>query len=131
MLHQSGFDMMACKLFDSVREIGTTAEGQEIRHVVKQFGHKLLDETKNVYRCTIMLERSTSQKPFAEVLRLPRPSQVDDWNLYKKLLGEEYRTCEGETAFEKWADLEEEQQTEKEQFIKASALKEGIDGIHW
>ncbi|PVH78591.1 hypothetical protein DL98DRAFT_239405 [Cadophora sp. DSE1049] len=95
-------------------------------HVVKQFGHKLLDETKNVYRCTIMLERSTSQKPFAEVLRLPKPSQLDDWELYKKLMGEEYRKREGEPAFEKWMDLEEEQQADKEQFVKSRALQEGI-----
>ncbi|KAH7393332.1 PUA-like domain-containing protein [Cadophora sp. MPI-SDFR-AT-0126] len=95
-------------------------------HVVRQFGHKLLDETKNVYRCTIMLERSTSQKLLAEILRLPKPSQLDEWRLYRKLIGEEYRKREGESAFEKWTDLEEEQQAEKEQFLKARALREGI-----
>ncbi|KAK0099966.1 hypothetical protein ONS95_013212 [Cadophora gregata] len=95
-------------------------------HLVKQFGHQLLDESQNVYRCTIMLERSTSQKPFAEVLRLPKPSHLDDWILYKRFVGEEYRKREGEAAFEKWIDLEEEKQADKEQFLKARALQEGI-----
>ncbi|KAH9205779.1 hypothetical protein DL95DRAFT_397359, partial [Leptodontidium sp. 2 PMI_412] len=95
-------------------------------HVVKQFGHKLLDENKNIYRFTLMLERASNQRPLHEVLQLPKPSQLDDWDLYKKMMNEDYRMREGDVAFSKWREHEEEQQTDKEQFIKSKALQEGI-----
>ncbi|KAH7321648.1 hypothetical protein BKA65DRAFT_540825 [Rhexocercosporidium sp. MPI-PUGE-AT-0058] len=95
-------------------------------YVVRQFGHKLLDENKDIYRCTIMLERVTNQRPLHEVLQLPKPSQLDDWDLYKKMMNEDFRLREGDVAFGKLRELEEEQLTDKEQFIKSKALQEGI-----
>ena len=73
-----------------------------------------------------MLERLASQRPLHEVLQLPKPSQLDDWDLYKKIMNEDYRQREGEVAFGKQRDIEEEEQSDKEQFIKSKALQEGI-----
>ncbi|KAL2068255.1 hypothetical protein VTL71DRAFT_16353 [Oculimacula yallundae] len=95
-------------------------------HVVRQFGHKLLDEAKNIYRCTIMLERIPGQRPLHEVLQLPKPSQLDDWDLYKKMINEDYRRCEGDAALSRRTEQEEEHQSDKEQFIKSKALQEGL-----
>lgn len=57
---------------------------------------------------------------------MPKPSQLDDWDLYKKMMNEDYRMREGDVAFSKWREHEEEQQTDKEQFIKSKTLQEGI-----
>ncbi|XMA12320.1 hypothetical protein WAI453_005111 [Rhynchosporium graminicola] len=95
-------------------------------HVIKQFGHKLLDEAKNIYRCTIALERVPGQRPLHEVLKLPAPSQLDDWDLYKKMMNEDYRRCEGDAALSRRTEHEEEQRTDKEQFIKSKALQEAL-----
>lgn len=73
-----------------------------------------------------MLERASNQRPLHEVLQLPKPSQLDDWDLYKKMMNEDYRMREGDVAFSKWREHEEEQQTDKEQFIKSKTLQEGI-----
>lgn len=73
-----------------------------------------------------MLERVDSQKPLHEILQLPKPSQMDDWELYKRLMNEDYRMREGEAAFDRMKDYEEEQQADKEQFVKSKELQEGI-----
>lgn len=96
------------------------------RFIVKQFGHKLLDEPNNIFRCQLVLERVSSQTPFNDVLRFPRPSQLDDWVLYEKLIGDHYRKRQGDIQYIKWKDLEEEQRADKEQFIKSKALCEGL-----
>ncbi len=96
------------------------------RFVVKQFGHKLLDEAKNMFRCQLILERVSNQTPFNDVLRSPKPSQLDDWALYEKLVGDDYRKRQGDIEYSKWRDFEEEQRAEKEQFIKSKALCEGL-----
>lgn len=94
--------------------------------MVKEFGHKLLDEANDIYRNTITLERLPDQKSMEEVLKRPKPAQLDDWILYNQLIGEDFRLRRGDRAYTKWKEFEEDQQAEKEQYVKARKLREGF-----
>ncbi|PBP24156.1 hypothetical protein BUE80_DR004906 [Diplocarpon rosae] len=97
-----------------------------LRFRVKLFSHKLLDQIQNTYRYSIMLERVPGQKPFNAILQIPTPSQLDEWVLFEELIGRNYRERHGDVAYSKWKVFEEEQRTEKEQFLKTKALRDAI-----
>lgn len=99
---------------------------REGRFYIRQFSHRLLDQTQNTYRYSLMLERVPGQRSFNAVLQVPKPSQLDDWALYEDLIRRDYRERHGDEAFGAWKVFEEEQRTEKEQFLKAKALREEI-----
>ncbi|KAI9049213.1 hypothetical protein LZ554_007060 [Drepanopeziza brunnea f. sp. 'monogermtubi'] len=94
---------------------------------VRHFSHRLLDQNQNTYRYSLMLERVPGQVSFNAVLQVPKPSQLDDWVLFGELLSRDYRERHGDEAFGRWKEFEEEQRTEKEQFLKAKALREEMN----
>jgi hypothetical protein len=96
------------------------------RHVVKQYGHKLVDENKNIYQCRLILERLTGQKSINEVLHYPTPSQLDDWTLYNRIIGENIRARQGDVAYSEWRQFQEAQTFEKEEYIQNKALEASL-----
>ena len=79
------------------------------RYKVKHYGHALADAEKDIYRCVITLERLGGQTSFTEIRTIPTPSQLDDWLLYNKLMGDDIRAREGDVAYNKWKTLEDQQ----------------------
>ena len=61
------------------------------RYIMKQYGHRLVDENSNIYQCTLILERENGQKAITEILEFPPPSKVDDWALYNRIVGDHIR----------------------------------------
>jgi hypothetical protein len=93
------------------------------RHAVKSYGHKLVDEDKNIYECRLILERIAGQKSIHEVLHFPTPSQTDDWALYNRIEGEHIRSHRGDVAYSEWREFQDRQRREKEEYIEKKALE--------
>jgi hypothetical protein len=47
----------------------------------------------------LTLERVSDQRPIEDILNIPRPSEVDDWNLYQKYESELVKQKKGAKAF--------------------------------
>jgi hypothetical protein len=55
-----------------------------------------LDDQTGAYQLELTIERVDGQVSMESVTRIPQPSQLDDWWLYKKLEAEKIRRTEGE-----------------------------------
>lgn len=83
---------------------------QIVRYSFKQ------DENTEIYGMEITLERASGQRPLDLLRRIPRPSQLDDWQLYERLEAERVRLKDGETRFTEW---------------KLRREAERADRVHW
>ncbi|KUI54443.1 hypothetical protein VP1G_01721 [Cytospora mali] len=68
----------------------------------------------NLYTLRVVLERLPRQKPMKEVLRVPKPSQLDDWTLYEQLEKERIEQREGAVRFMDWETAREKEKSERE-----------------
>ncbi|KAK3985529.1 hypothetical protein QBC44DRAFT_155989 [Cladorrhinum sp. PSN332] len=53
------------------------------------------DESLDIHQLEFTLERVNKQKPMSEVVKIPTPSQMDDWLLYQMIEGDRVRQTEG------------------------------------
>ncbi|KAI1457595.1 PUA-like domain-containing protein [Annulohypoxylon moriforme] len=90
---------------------------------IKQYGSKQ-DSKTNLYRLELTLERSPDQKKsLDEIRKIPRPSQLDDWNLYEKLEGDKIKLLQGETTYLEWKLRRQEENIEREDWRRARLFK--------
>ncbi|KAK4143614.1 uncharacterized protein C8A04DRAFT_28605 [Dichotomopilus funicola] len=52
---------------------------------VLRYGERLIHRASGRYRLEIDLEQVPGQPPMAELMAVPRPSHLDDWDLYRRL----------------------------------------------
>lgn len=52
-----------------------------------------------MHHMKLTLERVGEQRPIEDILHIPRPSEMDDWELYQKHEGEAVRQTKGYNAF--------------------------------
>ena len=104
--------------------MGYSGQGLTVqRYAVKHYGHALADADKNIYRCVITLERVPGQLPFDEVRTIPTPSQLDDWLLYLRLMGDNIRAREGDVAHSQWKSLGDQQEKARQMRRLANSTK--------
>ncbi|KAI1096396.1 PUA-like domain-containing protein [Rostrohypoxylon terebratum] len=89
---------------------------------VKQYGCKQ-DSKTNSYRLELTLERIPNQKSLEEIGKIPRPSQLDDWNLYEKLEGDKVKLIQGEATYLEWKLRRQEENIEREDWRRAMWFK--------
>ncbi|KAI1467314.1 uncharacterized protein F4812DRAFT_460161 [Daldinia caldariorum] len=90
---------------------------------IKQYGCKL-DNKMNIYRIELTLERVPSPKVSLEDIgSIPRPSQLDDWNLYEKLEGDKIKLLRGETSYLDWKLRRQEEKTDREGWRRARLFR--------
>ncbi|KAI0902311.1 hypothetical protein F4806DRAFT_490783 [Annulohypoxylon nitens] len=89
---------------------------------VKQYGCKQ-DSKTNSYRLELTLERMPVQKSLEEIGKIPRPSQLDDWNLYEKLEGDKIKLLQGEATYLEWKLRRQEENIEREDWRRARWFK--------
>ncbi|KAK9780607.1 putative YDG domain-containing protein [Seiridium cardinale] len=77
-------------------------------YIIRQYGSKL-DEMTDIYRLELTLERVRDQKSMELVERFPKPSQLDDWNLYEKLEGDKIKLTEGDAKYFEWSIQRQEE----------------------
>ncbi|KAI8625279.1 PUA-like domain-containing protein [Xylariaceae sp. FL1651] len=91
-------------------------------YTIKQYGSKL-DNKSNTYRLELTLERITDQRPFEDVHKIPKPSQLDDWTLYEKLEGDKVRLLQGETCYLEWKLKGQEEKIDREEWRRARLFR--------
>jgi hypothetical protein len=112
---------MDCKL--PLRKFESSSLLTRQRHVVKHYGHRLVDQHQNIYECKLILERLTGQNSTNEVLHYPTPSKLDDWALYNRIIGQHIRARQGDVAYSEWRQFQDAQKIEKEEYIQSKALE--------
>ena len=70
----------------------------------------------------VTLKRLDGQTAMEQMKRIPKPSQLDDWNFYEKIEAEEVKNIEGDAAFVEWIRKKEAQKTERENWRSAKSF---------
>ncbi|KAI1414694.1 PUA-like domain-containing protein [Hypoxylon sp. FL1857] len=90
---------------------------------IKQYGCKQ-DSKTGLYRLELTLERVPDQnKSLEEIKSIPRPSQLDDWNLYEKLEGDKIKLVQGETSYLEWKLRRQEEKIDREDWRRARLFR--------
>ncbi|KAI2469262.1 hypothetical protein F4781DRAFT_395234 [Annulohypoxylon bovei var. microspora] len=90
---------------------------------IKQYGYKQ-DSKTNIYRLELTLERVPDQKKsLDQIKRIPRPSQLDDWNLYEKLEGDKIKLLQGESSYLEWKISRQEERIYREDWKRARLFR--------
>ncbi|KAI8962498.1 hypothetical protein F5Y11DRAFT_347482 [Daldinia sp. FL1419] len=93
---------------------------------IKQYGCKLDTET-NIYRLELTLERvANDKKSWEDIESVPRPSQLDDWNLYEKLEGDKVKLLQGESSYLEWKLVRQEEQIDREDWRRARLFRASV-----
>lgn len=71
------------------------------RYIIQTWGLKL-NLANDLYTIRLTLERLPNQIPLQEIAVIPKPSQLDDWNLYEQLECDQIRHTEGQVRFDDW-----------------------------
>ncbi|TEA22198.1 hypothetical protein C8034_v002119 [Colletotrichum sidae] len=94
-------------------------------YTIRQYGNKL-DSSTDKYRLELLIERVDGQKPLEQVQHIPRPSQMDDWQTFKKLEAELVRQSKGEDALLDLKIRKEEERIDREHWRRASEFKASL-----
>jgi len=85
-----------------------------------------LDLSNNIYHLQITLERVNGQAPMKEILKIPKPSQLDDWRLYEKLEQDKIRQSTGERGAYDWRLQHEEERRDREESRRIREFRSSI-----
>ncbi|KKP07675.1 hypothetical protein THAR02_00211 [Trichoderma harzianum] len=94
-----------------------TMAGEEV-YIIRRYSHKQNLQTR-LHRTVITLERIPGQPNIADLAKVPRPSQVDDWLLFEKFEGEMIRQHHGEQSFLDWKLMKAQERMERRQWRRA------------
>ncbi|KAF9872629.1 hypothetical protein CkaCkLH20_09808 [Colletotrichum karsti] len=94
-------------------------------YIIRQYGNKL-DATTDKYRLELLIERVDGQKSFDAVQQVPRPSQMDDWQTFKKVEAETIRQRKGDDGLLDFKLLKEEERIDREHWRRASEFKASL-----
>ncbi|KAF4506864.1 hypothetical protein G6O67_006902 [Ophiocordyceps sinensis] len=70
-------------------------------YAIRRYSLKLSNKT-GLHRLVLTIERVAGQRPLHEVTAIPRPSQLDDWQLFEKYEGDMIRQRRGDQEFLEW-----------------------------
>jgi hypothetical protein len=59
-----------------------------------------------------------------DILQIPSPSQMDDWALYNRIIGDDIRQREGDVAYSTWKNWQETLEKEREMAQSESNIQE-------
>ncbi|KAH6610437.1 hypothetical protein Trco_000457 [Trichoderma cornu-damae] len=87
-------------------------------YVIRQYSHKQNPQNR-LHRIIVTLERISGQPNMTDLAKIPRPSQTDDWVLFKKFEGEMIRQNRGEQRFLDWKLMKAQEKMEQQQWRRA------------
>lgn len=77
----------------------------------------------DIYTLRLTLERLQNQKSMANIVNIPKPSQLDDWKLYEELESTRVRDTEGKAKFDDWIAGRSLERTERTQWRHSRVIK--------
>ncbi|KAI5465652.1 PUA-like domain-containing protein [Mariannaea sp. PMI_226] len=93
---------------------------------ILQYGQKL-DVNTELHQLALKLERVKNQLPVEEVIKIPRPSQLDDWELFEKYEGEMMNQRRGPQAWMDWKMEKAQEKIDREQYMRALAFHTSLE----
>ncbi|KAL7798497.1 hypothetical protein V8C37DRAFT_399267 [Trichoderma ceciliae] len=87
-------------------------------YIIRQYSHKQNPQNR-LHRIIVTLERISGQPNMADLVKVPRPSQTDDWLLFKRFEGEMIRQNRGEQSFLDWKLTKAQERMEQRQWRRA------------
>ncbi|POS73559.1 hypothetical protein DHEL01_v208052 [Diaporthe helianthi] len=91
-------------------------------YILRSWSFKL-DQATDLYCMRLILERVPGQKSIDEILHIPRPSQLDDWNLYEKLERERIKQTEGEARLTELIIRRDKERIERSHWRRSRAFR--------
>lgn len=113
---------MACKSLETLYGYSCAGLTNETRYRIQSWSIKL-NMVSEVYTLRLTLERLPNQKPMDEITHIPKPSQLDDWNLYEQLERARVRKTEGKTKFDEWTAGRKVERAERAEWRRSKDLK--------
>ncbi|PTB67298.1 hypothetical protein BBK36DRAFT_1167704 [Trichoderma citrinoviride] len=95
-----------------------TVSGLEWNLQFKPGYHKQNPQTR-LHRIVVTLERISEQPSMTELAKIPLPSQMDDWLLFKRYEGEMIRQHRGEQSFLDWKLMKAQERMDRRQWRRA------------
>ncbi|KAH6684298.1 hypothetical protein B0J14DRAFT_664166 [Halenospora varia] len=94
-------------------------------YTMDSHSHKIVNPHTNTYRLKLSLKRCGGQLPFEQLQVIPLPSQIDEWEMYNKLVDKDFRACYGDEAdYASWKDSQEVEKKEKRVWLETQAFKD-------
>lgn len=90
-------------------------------YVIRQYSQRRNQQT-GLHRMVLTLERVPGQRPVQEIVKTPRPSQLDDWQLYEKYEGEMVKQRGGDRGFLEWKMARAQERMDLEQWRRTMHL---------
>ncbi|KAI3401275.1 hypothetical protein diail_11981 [Diaporthe ilicicola] len=94
-------------------------------YVLRSWSLKV-DQATDTYTMRLILERTPGQTPMNEILRIPKPSQLDDWGLYEKLRKERIKQTEGDARLTEWMIRRDKEKIERDHWRRSRAFRSEI-----
>lgn len=76
----------------------------------------------------LTLKRVPNQTPIGNLLKIPRPSHMDEWHLYEKHEGEMIKQKRGDQAFMEYKEYKANAKMARDQYEKQVWFKANIEG---
>ncbi|KAK2064182.1 hypothetical protein LY76DRAFT_612399 [Colletotrichum caudatum] len=94
-------------------------------YIVRQYGNKL-DASTDKYRLELLLEHVDGQTSVEQVQQVPRPSQMDDWETFKKVEAEMVRRCKGDDGLLDLKIRQEEERIDREHWSRSRDFRASL-----
>lgn len=91
---------------------------------VLSYSHKRISTDEDLFRVIVNLERVKGQTPMVEILTIPLPSMLDEWEEYMAIRDEEMRQTLTTGQYEEWHRRERERELSKEEWLMKLAEEE-------
>ncbi|KAM5375905.1 hypothetical protein ACJZ2D_005695 [Fusarium nematophilum] len=101
---------------------GTRYDGM---YTISQYGQRL-NPKKELHRMILTLEREGGQPPVDDIIHIPRPSELDDWELFQRYEGELIKQKQGEGEFLDWKLGKAEEMIEREQYLRTLVFEASL-----
>ncbi|KAM4054604.1 PPIC-type PPIASE domain-containing protein [Hirsutella rhossiliensis] len=98
-------------------------------YYIRQYSLKQNNQT-GLHRVVLTLERVRGQRSLQDIAAIPRPSQLDDWQLFEKYEGEMIRQKRGDQGFLEWKTAKAEERINLEQWRRTLELRAELKSRH-
>ncbi|KAK7430053.1 hypothetical protein QQZ08_003444 [Neonectria magnoliae] len=95
-------------------------------YIICQYGQRINPKT-NLHRVVLTLERVKDQLPVEDILKIPRPSQLDDWKMFETYEGETIKQIKGQQGFLDWKMEKAQDKMDQEQYMRTLAFLTSLE----
>ncbi|PSR94435.1 PUA-like domain-containing protein [Coniella lustricola] len=82
-----------------------------------------LNMVNDMYALRLTLERMPNQGPLEQITAIPKPSQLDDWNLYEQLERTQIKNTEGQVRLNSWTVARDVERFERDLWRRSRESK--------